>query len=62
VGLNADQQAKVTAIYEQQEEKNKALKEDTKAQLKGVLTPEQIATMEAKHAEHIKQHANKETK
>jgi Spy/CpxP family protein refolding chaperone len=62
VGLNADQQAKVTAIYEQQEAKNKALKEDTQTQVKAVLTPEQITTMEAKHAEHIKQRADKKGK
>jgi len=49
LGLNAEQQAKVNAIFEQQKEKRKALREEMHKQLEAVLTPEQMAKMQAKH-------------
>jgi len=49
LGLNAEQQTKVNAIFEQQKEKRKALREEMHKQLEAVLTLEQMAKMQAKH-------------
>jgi Spy/CpxP family protein refolding chaperone len=50
--LNADQQAKVKALFDAQEVKLKAIHEETKTSLQAILTPEQSAKLEAAHAKH----------
>lgn len=49
LGLNAEQQGKVDAIFEQQHQKSKALHDETAEQIKAVLTPEQFAKFKEKH-------------
>lgn len=58
LGLNDEQKTKVTAIFEAQKEKFKALHDEMDASLKAVLTPEQMAKFEAHKAKH--QEARKE--
>jgi Spy/CpxP family protein refolding chaperone len=52
LGLNADQQVKVKAIFDAQQEKLKAIHEETKTSLQAVLTPEQSAKLDAAHEKH----------
>lgn len=52
--LNADQQAKVKALFDAQQEKLKAIHEETRTSLKAILTPEQSAKLESLHTEHQK--------
>ncbi|MCX7068743.1 MAG: hypothetical protein NTW85_13775 [Methylococcales bacterium] len=50
--LTADQQVKVKAIFDKQQEDMKAVHEATKTSLQAVLTPEQSAKLDAAHEEH----------
>lgn len=54
--LSEEQQAKVRALFEEQREQHMALREQMREQMHGkmaeVLTPEQLAKMEAMRAEH----------
>jgi Spy/CpxP family protein refolding chaperone len=52
LGLTADQQTKVKALFDAQEPKLKAVHEETKTALYAILTPEQTAKLEAAHAKH----------
>ena len=58
LSLNAEQQTKIKAIFEQKEQKSKLLRDEVHAQMQQVLTPEQLSTMEEKH----KHHGHKEIK
>lgn len=58
LSLNVEQQTRVKAIFEQKEQKGKALRDEVHAQLQQVLTPEQLSALEEKH----KQHAHKKEK
>jgi Spy/CpxP family protein refolding chaperone len=57
LGLNAEQQTKVDALFEQNEVKKKALHDELSAQIKEVLTPEQHAKMKEKHDQMKAKHA-----
>lgn len=52
LSLDAEQQVKVKAIFEQKEQKSKVLREEVHAQMQQVLTPEQLSKMEEKHKHH----------
>jgi Spy/CpxP family protein refolding chaperone len=49
LGLTADQQSKVDAIFEQQHTKFQAIHEETKTRLQAVLTPEQLKKFDNMH-------------
>ncbi|MDD5274026.1 MAG: hypothetical protein PHU14_15075 [Methylovulum sp.] len=53
LGLTADQQSKVDAIFEQQRVKFQAVHEETKNHLKEVLTPDQFKKFETMHPHHM---------
>lgn len=57
LGLNADQQAKMDALFADGEAKKKAQHEEFAAKMKEILTPEQHAKMQAKHDEMKAKHA-----
>ncbi|MFI3220011.1 MAG: hypothetical protein QX189_12985 [Methylococcales bacterium] len=57
LGLNAEQQTKVDALFEQNEVKKKALHDELSAQIKEALTPEQYAKMKEKHDKMKEKHA-----
>ena len=50
--LNADQKAKVEAIFKEQQDKMKAIHDETRTRIQGVLTKEQIAKMDSMKKEH----------
>ncbi len=52
--LTADQQVKVKAIFDKQQEDMKAIHEAAKTSLQAVLTKEQSAKLDAAHEEHKK--------
>ena len=54
LGLNADQQTKLKALFDAQQVKLKAVHEETQTGLKAILTPEQSAKLDALHTEHQK--------
>ncbi|WP_411727843.1 hypothetical protein [Methyloglobulus sp.] len=62
LGLNTEQQAKVKAIFEEQEQKKKSLHEEVHAQMQQVLTPKQLSTMEEKHKRHDAERTHKKEK
>ena len=49
LGLNADQAAKVAAIFNDQKAKLKAVHEETRIRLQGILTPEQMTKLDELH-------------
>ncbi len=50
--LNPDQKAKVEAIIKEQHDKLRAIHDETRVRIQGVLTQEQIAKMDAMKKEH----------
>jgi Spy/CpxP family protein refolding chaperone len=52
LGLTSEQQAKVEAIFEAQNQKLKAIHEEGKTSLQAVLTPEQLTKFTALHEKH----------
>jgi Spy/CpxP family protein refolding chaperone len=59
LGLSAEQQTKVEAIFEQNRQKSKVLHDEMSAEIKAVLTPEQFAKMKEKHEKMRDAHENK---
>jgi protein CpxP len=57
LGLSADQQAKVDALFTDTEAKRKALHDELAAKMKEILTPEQYAKMKEKHDKMKEKHA-----
>ncbi len=49
LGLTAEQQTKVDAIFEEQRNKFKVVHDETQTRLQAVLTPEQLKKLEAMH-------------
>jgi periplasmic protein CpxP/Spy len=65
LSLNDEQKTKVEAILKGQQEKFKALREETHASIKAVLTPEQVTkfdAMQEKRQEMRKQRMTNKTK
>jgi Spy/CpxP family protein refolding chaperone len=52
LGLTSEQQVKVEAIFEAQNQKMKAVHEETKVSLQAVFTPEQMTKFTAMHEKH----------
>jgi len=50
--LSADQKAKVEVIFKEQHDKMRAIHDETRTRIQGVLSKEQIAKMEAMKKEH----------
>lgn len=59
LGLSAEQQTKVEAIFEQNRQKSKVLHDEMSAEIKAVLTPEQFAKMKDKHEKMREAHGKK---
>ncbi len=53
LGLTADQQTKMDALFEQQHTKIEAVHEETKARLQAVLTPEQLKKFDTMRPHHM---------
>ncbi|OTE97363.1 hypothetical protein BCS42_04950 [Crenothrix sp. D3] len=60
--LNAEQQTKVDALFEQNAVKKKALHDELSTQIKEILTPEQNAKMKEKHDQMKEKHAGMKEK
>ena len=52
LGLTAEQQTKVKAIFDTQREKMKAIHDETHASLQAVFTPEQLTKFDAMQEKH----------
>lgn len=50
--LNEEQQAKVRALFEEQREQRNAMREQMRGKMAEVLTPDQLAKMEAMRGQH----------
>ena len=49
LGLNEEQKAKVESIFNDQKEKFKAIREETRTRLQGILTQEQMTKFDEMH-------------
>ena len=58
LGLSADQQTKLDAIFQEEHAKFKALHEEIHGRIKEVLTPEQQAKWEKMQSEHHGKHGH----
>ena len=56
LGLNPDQAAKVAAVFNDQQAKLKAVHEETRTRLQGILTPEQMTQLDALHQQDRHRH------
>ena len=53
LGLNEDQKSKLEVIFKEQGKKFKALHEETRQRMKGVLTPKQMAKLDEMKKRHM---------